>query len=53
MRTNEPAAPSIDPRLLTGAVDIEDLEETGASFTPAIQEAYFDHVVSPPPEWYQ
>lgn len=49
---DKPAALFIDPRLLTSAIDIEDMEEIGAEpgFIPAIQEVYFDSIVSPPVE---
>ena len=38
--------------MLTGAVDLEDLEENHdePSFTPAIEEMYFDEIACPPPE---
>ncbi|KAK9361349.1 hypothetical protein V1504DRAFT_475196 [Lipomyces starkeyi] len=42
----------IDPRLLTGAIELEDQggNDGEPSFTPAIEEVYFDEIVSPPPE---
>jgi hypothetical protein len=38
--------------LLTGAVELEDQEENDdePSFTPAIEEVYFDEIACPPPE---
>jgi hypothetical protein len=39
----------IDPRLLTGAIDLESLEEDESKATAAVEEAYFDEVVSSAP----
>jgi hypothetical protein len=55
-QTAEHAAPQdpilllIDPRLLTGDVDIDDLEKNEDEPSAAVDEAYFDEVVSPTPQ---
>lgn len=43
----DPTTLFIDPRLLTGAIDFDDLDGNGGSeATAAVEEAYFDEIVS-------